>query len=86
MVWFGDDFSPSALRLAEAAFMTADVALVVGTSAKVYPAASLLVYTARGGGTVIEINPERTQLSAFAEIRVTDVDWADRLLGALEKD
>ena len=66
--------------------MTADVAVVAGTSAKVYPAAYLPTYTARGGGRVIEINPERTQLSAFADIRVTNLDWAERLLGALGRE
>ena len=59
---------------------------ISGWSAKVYPAAYLPVYTARAGGTVIEINPERTQLSAFADLRVTDVDWAERLLEALEQE
>lgn len=83
VVWFGDALPLAALERAEEAFMTADLAVVVGTSAKVYPAAFLPVYTARGGGRVIEINPERTQLSALADVRVSDLDWAERLLAAL---
>ena len=83
VVWFGDQLDEGALLRVEEAFATADVAVVAGTSAKVYPAAALPVRTARGGGQVIEINPERTGLSAFATLRVTQVDWAERLLALL---
>ena len=86
VVWFGDDLPSTALQLAEEAFMTADVAVVAGTSGRVYPAAYLPVYTARGGGRVIEINPERTQLSAIADIRVKNLDWTEHLLEALRRE
>ena len=44
----------------------ADVCLVVGTSAVVYPAASVPEITHQAGGTVIEINPEATPLTSMA--------------------
>ncbi|MFQ6132549.1 MAG: Sir2 family NAD-dependent protein deacetylase [Armatimonadota bacterium] len=47
---------------------TADVALVVGTSAVVQPAASLPLLCAQAGGSVIEVNADRTPLSSQAAV------------------
>jgi NAD-dependent deacetylase len=41
---------------------------VVGTSAIVYPAAGFAAMVAEHGGRVIEVNPERTPLSAAADL------------------
>jgi NAD-dependent deacetylase len=51
-------FESAARRAAEA-----DVCLVVGTSALVYPAASLPELAQLSGAFVVEVNPERTVLS-----------------------
>jgi len=40
-----------------------DVFLSIGTSSLVYPAAGLAESALRAGATVIEVNPERTDLS-----------------------
>lgn len=64
VVWFGERLPEGALEAAAEAFSTAEVALVVGTSGVVEPAASLGHLALRGGAQVIEINPEPTPLSA----------------------
>jgi NAD-dependent deacetylase len=45
-----------------------DVFLVIGTSGVVYPAAQLPAIAHRRGGAIIEINTERSALSALAEV------------------
>jgi NAD-dependent deacetylase len=66
VVWFGEALDVVNLRRANSAFTWADVTLVVGTSAQVYPAAQLPMLTAQNGGMLIEFNTERTPLSRFA--------------------
>lgn len=83
VVWFGDDLDAVSLFRAREAFATADVALAIGTSAQVHPAAALPLLTVRGGGRLVEINPEPTPLSGLADLRVTRGDWAEALLDAL---
>ena len=46
----------------------AELCLVVGTSALVHPAASVPLATLRNGGTLIEVNLERTPLTSEAEV------------------
>ena len=48
----------------------ADVFLVVGTSAVVYPAADFPVMAKRRGAPLIEINPDETALSEIADVVV----------------
>ncbi|MDR3634095.1 MAG: NAD-dependent deacylase [Isosphaeraceae bacterium] len=68
VVWFGESLPPGIFEAAEAAVQSAEVFLVVGTSAVVYPAAGL-VGTARGGrAAVIEINLEPTPVSGVVDI------------------
>lgn len=67
VVWFGEALDASVLDASMAAAHGADVCLVVGTSALVYPAASIPDVTAAGGGRVIEVNLTRTPLSAAAD-------------------
>ena len=68
VVWFGEMLDESVLAAADGAAATADVCLVVGTSALVHPAASLPLRTRAHGGMVIEVNPEETPLSRMAEV------------------
>lgn len=63
IVWFGEPLPVDAWRRAEAAARRADVYLVVGTSAEVYPAAGLALVAADSGADVFEINPAETALS-----------------------
>nr|CDS31792.2 NAD dependent deacetylase sirtuin 5 [Hymenolepis microstoma] len=60
VVWFGENLDPVVLENAEQAAISADVCLVVGTSAVVYPAAGLALKAAKRGIPVAEINLEPT--------------------------
>jgi NAD-dependent deacetylase len=62
IVWFGEPLPPAVWQAARAAAARADVILVVGTSAVVYPAAALATHYNRSA-FVAEINPERTAIS-----------------------
>ncbi len=63
IVWFGEALDMDILLKASKAFAQADIALVVGTSAVVYPAAQLPLNTLDNGGKLYEFNMERTPLS-----------------------
>ncbi len=64
VVWFGEALPPGAWEAAEQAVREAEVLLVVGTSAVVYPAAGLIPLAQACGARVIEVNPEETAMSA----------------------
>ncbi len=66
VVWFGESLDWTILSAAGEAFTQADIALVIGTSAIVYPAAQLPLYTTKNGGRLYEFNTERTPLSGMA--------------------
>ena len=70
VVWFGEPLDADVLGAAFAAAEAADVCLVVGTSALVYPAASVPEVTHAAGGAVVEVNPQPTPLSARARLRL----------------
>jgi NAD-dependent deacetylase len=71
IVWFGENLPAKTLEAAAVAFQNADVALVVGTSALVEPAASLGRLGKASGAFLIEVNPEVTPLSRYADLRVS---------------
>jgi len=64
VVWFGESLPEGMMKEAEHAVEAAQVFLVVGTSAVVYPAAGLIPYAKQAGAKVIEINLEETAYSA----------------------
>lgn len=66
VVWFGESLDEDTLERAFAAASQADLVLVVGSSSQVYPAAALPHAAQRHGATIVEINPEQTELSALA--------------------
>ena len=72
VVWFGETLPAAPFQSAVDAFERADVALIVGTSAIVEPAASLGRLAARSGAYVVEINPEETPLSPLAHVSVRE--------------
>jgi NAD-dependent deacetylase len=63
VVWFGEQLPEGALKSASRAAKSADVLIVAGTSAQVYPAAGLIPLALSAGAKVIEINPEETDYS-----------------------
>jgi NAD-dependent deacetylase len=66
VVWFGEALPEEALNAAWQAVGSCDVFLSVGTSTMVEPAALLPYYARERGAVVIEINPQQTPLSKFA--------------------
>lgn len=66
VVWFGEELPHDVFAAAEQAAMTCDVMIVAGTSAEVYPAAGLPYTAKRYGAVIVEVNPNRTELSAEA--------------------
>ena len=68
VVWFGEAIPPGPMLAAAAAAESCDVFLSIGTSSLVYPAASLAESALRAGATVIEVNPDRTDLSPAADV------------------
>jgi NAD-dependent deacetylase len=63
VVWFGEAIPREPMLEAAIAADTCDVFLSVGTSSLVYPAAGLAETALRRGATVIEVNPNPTDLS-----------------------
>jgi NAD-dependent deacetylase len=69
-VMFGEPIPEDALKECYRQAALADLFLVIGTSAVVYPAADFPVMAKRRGAPLIEINPDETPLSAIADVIV----------------
>ncbi|MBZ5631840.1 MAG: NAD-dependent deacylase [Acidobacteriia bacterium] len=67
VVWFGENLPPDLWEKAERAASAADVFLVVGTSALVYPAAGLVHLAKASGAKVVEVNPAETPVSEMVD-------------------
>jgi len=65
-VQFGEPIPPDVLRRCYEEVERADCMLVAGTSATVYPAAEFPAELWRRGGTLIEVNPDATELTRVA--------------------
>lgn len=63
VVMFGEMIPPRAMLVAQSLAQTADVVIVVGTSASVYPAAELPQTAKRNGAFIIECNIEPTEFT-----------------------
>ena len=63
VVWFGEMLPEDEWNQSVAAAESADMFLAIGTSAVVYPAASLPLISRRSGAYVVEINIEPTEIS-----------------------
>lgn len=63
VIFFGEAIPREPMTRSAKLAEEADVALVIGTSANVYPAAGIPLIVKRNGGTVIEFNVESTPLS-----------------------
>lgn len=83
IVWFGEALPSRAWERATAAADRADVILVIGTSAVVYPAAALAI---RREAYVAEINPEATAISDRVDcvVRGTAAESLPRILDKLD--
>jgi NAD-dependent deacetylase len=70
IVWFGELLDAEHIERVYAALDACDTILVVGTSGMVYPAAAFAGVARDAGARVIEVNPERTPLTALADVFV----------------
>ena len=70
VVWFGESLPPGAFDRAHAAAAKADVFIVAGTSAIVYPAAGLVDVAKLSGAFVVEVNPEDTPATGICDVSV----------------
>jgi NAD-dependent deacetylase len=68
VVWFGEMLPEAALARAFQESRRCDAMLVVGTSGEVQPAASLPYYAAQAGASVIDVNPNRDEIAALADV------------------
>ncbi len=68
VVLFGEALDAGLLDRARRLAEQADLCLVVGTSAVVYPAATLPLATREAGGHIIEVNVRRTALTEAAAV------------------
>ncbi len=68
VVWFGEPLPERELNASLNAARHVEVFLVVGTSSLVYPAAALPQVALESGASVIEVNPEPTDLTPSAHV------------------
>ncbi len=68
IVWFGESLEEAVLERCFGAFEYCDVALIIGTSGVVQPAASLAGMARRNGAFVIEINPDATPNTGLVDL------------------
>ncbi|MEX3505325.1 NAD-dependent deacylase [Corynebacterium sp. LK2510] len=72
VVWFGEALPHREWEEAEARMATADAVVVVGTSGVVFPAAGLPLMAHELGTPIVEVTPQRTDLSSIAAAVVED--------------
>ena len=70
VVLFGEYLDEDKISTAQDRASRADVCLVIGTSALVYPASELPLITQRAGGAIIEINREETILTGRTDVSI----------------
>jgi NAD-dependent deacetylase len=70
VVWFGEALPAEAWQAAERDCAEADVMLVIGTSAIVYPAAGLISLARSYGAKIIIVNKEPSEASEIADIEL----------------
>jgi NAD-dependent deacetylase len=83
VVWFGEALDAEALDAAGDAVENAQVVLIVGTSAVVYPVAALPAIARRRRARIVEINVDETPISANADAVLRGP--AGEILPALEQ-
>ncbi|MDP8207213.1 MAG: NAD-dependent deacylase [Candidatus Electryonea clarkiae] len=87
VVWFGEMLPSQAIEDAWQAAAKSDVYFSIGTSTVVYPAAALPFEAKIHGAYLIEINPDRTDLSSIADlvIRMPSGEALPQIIEAVQK-
>ena len=68
MVWFGEILDGTNLERAFGALAMCGAILVVGTSGVVHPVAGFPALAKSAGATVIEVNPEESEITPIADV------------------
>ncbi|HVO72774.1 MAG TPA: NAD-dependent deacylase [Ignavibacteriaceae bacterium] len=68
VVWFGELLPQDQFEKSESASVASDIFFIVGTSAIVYPAASLIFIAKESRSYLVEINIEETEISSISDI------------------
>ncbi|AHI18791.1 MAG: NAD-dependent deacylase [Corynebacterium casei] len=72
VVWFGESLPQDQWEKAEEYMSAADAVVIVGTSGSVWPAAGLPTIAHRAKIPIIEVSPQRTDLSDLATVHITN--------------
>jgi NAD-dependent deacetylase len=72
VVWFGESLPEDVWIEAIRHAQTCDIMIIVGTSLVVSPANHLPVYAKQNGATLIEVNPEKTVMSADMDLSLRE--------------
>ncbi|WP_301200181.1 NAD-dependent deacylase [Corynebacterium stationis] len=72
VVWFGESLPQDHWQKAEENIRSADAVVIVGTSGSVWPAAGLPTLAHRQGTPIIEISPQRSELTDLATVWMED--------------
>lgn len=72
IVWFGELLPQQALEEARRLAISSDIFFSIGTSAVVWPAAGLIYDAKSAGSFIVEINPNWTEASSIADIRIAE--------------
>ena len=72
MVWFGEGLPQDVWSDAITHAQSCDVMIIVGTSLVVSPANTLPLYAKQNGAVLIEVNPEKTVMSADMDLSVRE--------------
>jgi len=72
VVWFGEFLPVEQFQLSEKAAKNCDMFFIVGTSAIVYPAASLVQVAKSNGAYLVEVNIEETEASSIVDVSLFD--------------
>lgn len=68
VVWFGEFLPADQFQASEKAARNCDIFFIVGTSAVVYPAASLVHVAKSNGAFLVEVNIEETEASSITDV------------------
>lgn len=83
IVFYGEQLNSELLNQAFNDFANADLAIVLGSSLTVNPAALLPQYTLRGGGKLAIINGQETTLDKYADWKFDDLQTTFETLSKL---
>lgn len=70
VVYFGEQLRPGTFERSEAAAVSCDLYLVLGTTLKVWPAADLPIYAANNGASVVIVNKGSTSYDYNADYKI----------------